>query len=389
MSANDDTALPNVINDAGDSSSLSSTLIFDRPPAPSSTSQPPSSDAIANSVLSTPIDNISFLLETVGREIRDSVVSSVREENSRVRHHLDEQRLEITDLRHSLLELYGEVRHLTSIPPSSCSLSPASVQFDSGTVHINTTNSCILTSPAPTRSEASATAYQITTSADAHSHSLHVLPPHLVTSSVNLNVSHERHNSDLTERVRYLEATLNKTTAALTCRSDEVRLQQENQQLHYRHSSNSNASVLSPSHQLIPSVLPHAASFVSPAHIGASPLVRDQRHIIRPSSIFAPPSAFRPVVPSATPPLARTVLPTIVPTIPAVLPMPHMPFTMTLNHTLPNFTGKATEMPTKFLTEFEIRATGLVGHSDEHLLRAVQQALSDTALTWYAQTQQE
>ncbi|CAF4497798.1 unnamed protein product, partial [Rotaria magnacalcarata] len=46
-------------------------------------------------------------------------------------------------------------------------------------------------------------------------------------------------------------------------------------------------------------------------------------------------------------------------------------------------------MPTKFITEFEILASGLVGNSDEYLLRAVQQSLSETALTWYVQTQQE
>ncbi|CAF5226294.1 unnamed protein product, partial [Rotaria magnacalcarata] len=33
--------------------------------------------------------------------------------------------------------------------------------------------------------------------------------------------------------------------------------------------------------------------------------------------------------------------------------------------------------------------SGLVGNSDEYLLRAVQQSLSETALTWYIQTQLE
>ncbi|CAF4358776.1 unnamed protein product, partial [Rotaria magnacalcarata] len=37
----------------------------------------------------------------------------------------------------------------------------------------------------------------------------------------------------------------------------------------------------------------------------------------------------------------------------------------------------------------EILASGLVGNSDEYLLRAVQQSLSETALTWYIQTQLE
>ncbi|CAF3957096.1 unnamed protein product [Rotaria sp. Silwood1] len=66
-----------------------------------------------------------------------------------------------------------------------------------------------------------------------------------------------------------------------------------------------------------------------------------------------------------------------------------MPFTMSLTNTLPSFSGKEGEMPTKFITEFEIRASGLVGHHDDYLLRAVQQSLSDTALTWYIQIQQE
>ncbi|CAF5089595.1 unnamed protein product, partial [Rotaria socialis] len=51
--------------------------------------------------------------------------------------------------------------------------------------------------------------------------------------------------------------------------------------------------------------------------------------------------------------------------------------------------GKECEMPTKFITEFEILASGLVGNSDEYLLRAVQQSLSENALTWYIQTQLE
>ncbi|CAM4811410.1 unnamed protein product [Rotaria magnacalcarata] len=66
-----------------------------------------------------------------------------------------------------------------------------------------------------------------------------------------------------------------------------------------------------------------------------------------------------------------------------------MPFTMSLAKILPNFSGKECEMPTKFITEFEILASGLVGNSDEYLLRAVQQSLSETALTWYIQTQLE
>ncbi|CAF4471991.1 unnamed protein product [Rotaria sp. Silwood2] len=68
---------------------------------------------------------------------------------------------------------------------------------------------------------------------------------------------------------------------------------------------------------------------------------------------------------------------------------PIMPFTMSLTNTLPSFSGKEGEMPTKFITEFEIRASSLVGHNDDYLLRAVQLSLTDTALTWYIQTQQE
>ncbi|CAF4953510.1 unnamed protein product, partial [Rotaria socialis] len=34
-------------------------------------------------------------------------------------------------------------------------------------------------------------------------------------------------------------------------------------------------------------------------------------------------------------------------------------------------------------------ATSLVGYNDDYLLRAVQQSLSETALTWYIQTHQE
>ncbi|CAF5190859.1 unnamed protein product, partial [Rotaria magnacalcarata] len=93
---------------------------------------------------------------------------------------------------------------------------------------------------------------------------------------------------------------------------------------------------------------------------------------------------------SAFVPIAATdkSRPVILPTN-AFTSTPAMPFTMSLAKLLPNFSGKECEMPTKFITEFEILASGLVGNSDEYLLRAVQQSLSETALTWYIQTQLE
>ena len=66
-----------------------------------------------------------------------------------------------------------------------------------------------------------------------------------------------------------------------------------------------------------------------------------------------------------------------------------MPFTMSFSNSLPIFSGKDGDMPTKFITEFEVRASGLFGCHDEYFLRAVKQVLSDTALTWFVQRQQE
>ncbi|CAF1632214.1 unnamed protein product, partial [Adineta steineri] len=81
--------------------------------------------------------------------------------------------------------------------------------------------------------------------------------------------------------------------------------------------------------------------------------------------------------------------PSIIPAAPAYTSPSTMPFTMTLNNTLPNFSGRETELPIKFIKEFEVRASGLVGYNDDYLLRAVQQTLSDSALTWFIQIQQE
>ncbi|CAF1632204.1 unnamed protein product, partial [Adineta steineri] len=81
--------------------------------------------------------------------------------------------------------------------------------------------------------------------------------------------------------------------------------------------------------------------------------------------------------------------PSIIPAAPAYTSPSTMPFTMTLNNTLPNFSGKETELPIKFITEFEVRASGLVGYNDDYLLRAVQQTLPDSAFTWFIQIQQE
>jgi hypothetical protein len=107
------------------------------------------------------------------------------------------------------------------------------------------------------------------------------------------------------------------------------------------------------------------------------------------STLHVPPSSSQPSQTSAFVPI-HTTQPT------SILVSPNsfnttsiMPFTMSLTNTLPSFSGKETEMPTKFITEFEVRASGLVGNNDAQLLRAVQQVLSDTALTWLIQIQQE
>ena len=106
-------------------------------------------------------------------------------------------------------------------------------------------------------------------------------------------------------------------------------------------------------------------------------------HVTHPSDQLKRTSTFLPITPSSTQPQSITVPKG---TINAT---PIMPFSMSLNNNLPNFGGKENELPTKFINEFELRASGLFGYQDEYLLRAVQQVLSDTALTWFIQQQQE
>jgi hypothetical protein len=105
-------------------------------------------------------------------------------------------------------------------------------------------------------------------------------------------------------------------------------------------------------------------------------------YTIQPSLQHPHTSAFVPIVTSSQP--TSLAVPANTFTTTSI-----MPFTMSLTNALPSFSGKETEMPTKFITEFEIRASGLVGTNDSYLLRAVQQVLSDTALTWFVQQQQE
>jgi len=105
-------------------------------------------------------------------------------------------------------------------------------------------------------------------------------------------------------------------------------------------------------------------------------------HVTQPLSQHSHTSAFVPIVPAFQP--TRVTIPTNTSTTPSI-----MPFTMSLTNSLPSFGGKANELPTKFITEFELRASGLFGYHDEYLIRAIQQVLSDTALTWFVQQQQQ
>ncbi len=85
-----------------------------------------------------------------------------------------------------------------------------------------------------------------------------------------------------------------------------------------------------------------------------------------------------------------TPLPPFTPLLPAVPSNSVLSpaFMMTLNNNLPTFKGLAHERPIKFITDFEIRASALVGNNDSLLLQTVQQALSDAALIWFGQLQQ-
>ena len=89
-------------------------------------------------------------------------------------------------------------------------------------------------------------------------------------------------------------------------------------------------------------------------------------------------------------PTRATVKPQpIQPSTNAFTSMVPFPFTIPLTNSLPKFSGKDGEMPTKFVTEFEFSATSLFGSNDEYLLRTIQQCLFDNALTWYIQVKQE
>lgn len=113
---------------------------------------------------------------------------------------------------------------------------------------------------------------------------------------------------------------------------------------------------------------------------------------------------------SAVPPSSAHVLPPLSPTPPAsaFVPIPapahtsshnsttndhpsqsQFPFTTSLPHSFPKFSGKDCEMPTKFITEFEFSATRLFGFNDDYLLRTIDRCLFDNALTWYIQINQE
>ncbi|CAF2642193.1 unnamed protein product [Rotaria sp. Silwood2] len=65
---------------------------------------------------------------------------------------------------------------------------------------------------------------------------------------------------------------------------------------------------------------------------------------------------------------------------------------MCIQHSHETYTShliQKVEMPTKFIFEFEIRTSSLVGHNNDYLLRALQHSLTDIPLTWHIQTQQE
>ncbi|CAF1546592.1 unnamed protein product [Rotaria sp. Silwood1] len=162
-------------------------------------------------------------------------------------------------------------------------------------------------------------------------------------------------NNTLTSaaQIRYLQEALYKSNAALEHRDTEINnLRKEIHEIR--------------DFQLISGkTSPNASTNISP-------------RAVQNSHTFA----FVPILATDKP--QPVTLPTNIFTSPLI-----MPFTMSLTNTLPSFSGKEGEMPTKFITEFEIRASGLVGHHDDYLLRAVQQSLSDTALTWYIQIQQE
>jgi hypothetical protein len=151
----------------------------------------------------------------------------------------------------------------------------------------------------------------------------HLLHPHENYISLPAKTNSLHHNNILAgaDQTRYLQEALYETKSALERRETKIKhlQKQNNELLHFQSifgNTSPNIQVQSTHKTTLTSQNSQKSAFI--------PIVNSFKH--------------RPVT-----------VPTNISTS-----APIMPFTMSLTNTLPNFSGKANEMPSKFITEFEL-----------------------------------
>jgi hypothetical protein len=345
--------------DSDDSSSSKS--IFNRPNVPI-ISSPPINTQLIHTILSEQIPSITTAMHDEHTFQSTSQVRLLEERLNNQNATLYHQQSEIIDLRKTVRDLSTQIHQQSDISDLRQTLRDLSVQVN----HITSVVNSPTHSPLP--NSRSNSAYNCINNDYLHDHlithssrsPLHVPQsnPTCMSPPTQMNSSNYYDTSNHTAQNRHLQGVLNKTNAALERHDNDI------------HFLNKQISDLCSARTTLGKNSSHLLTPTSTSHI------------IKPSPDHSRTSAFVPIDSS------YQAGPIIVPsnTLP---PPPLMPFTMTLTNTLPNFSGKDNELPTKFITEFELRASGLFGYHDVYLIRAVQQSLSDTALTWFVQQQQE
>ena len=311
-----------------DDSSSSSKSLFNRSRILSKS--PPQTNTEIISTLPNPLPS---MIKVTNDEYSFTSKSQVCRLEQKLNANLDHQQSEFTKLHQIILDLSNQVYRLKSANNSRTHSPISNFRPNSGHNYLNIDYSGEYCTADSLRSPA-------------------CLPESnpMVTSQLNqLNSSDYFDSSNTIEHFRHIQDVLSKTTAALERR--DIENDSLKKQINELRSA-----------QLLPG--PTAS------------------HLSTPSSQHSHASAFVPIVPAAQP--TAVITPKN-----AFNTTSMMPFTMSINNNLPSFSGQANEMPTKFITEFESRASGLFGYHDEYLLRAVHQVFSETALTWFVQQQQE
>ncbi|CAF3411417.1 unnamed protein product [Rotaria sp. Silwood1] len=339
MSAGDVPTQVSPITNYDSADSSSSTSLFNRSSIPVGLS--PSNNAQS---LPISIEQTSFVLKAANDEhisISNSHIRVLEEKINNQNATIYHQQSEIKHLHKSIRDLSNEVNQLKFVvnSPSTSPISHSRPTSAYNCINNDYIHDRLTTHFSPSPILCAPQASQI------------CMPQPTRTNSFDCS-----HAVNEREHIRHLQDLLNHANAALEHRNNEIDyLKKENDELRYA---------------------PIRSSKISPN------ISTPSSHITQQPSQPSRTSAFVPIVSSSQ------AAPATIPTN-AFTSTPIMPFTMSLTNTLPNFSGKENEMPTKFLTEFELRASGLFGYNDEYLLRAVQQALSNTALTWFIQQQQE